>query len=83
MVRDSHRNLTVKSLKKDYLKRLKRLQVGRFSDAGDILLYDNLLVLYKPVVDVFIYVIGGLDENEIMLQSVLTGFAEALSSGLK
>ena len=42
-----------------------------------------MLVLYKPVVDVFIYVLGGLDENEIMLQSVLLGFVEAVSSGLK
>lgn len=42
-----------------------------------------MLVLYKPVVDVMVYVLGGLDENEIMLQSVLVGYVEALSSGLK
>ena len=74
-----------------YSKKPEKLQVSNIEDLeiliifliGDIILFDNMLVLYKPVVDVFIYILGGLEENEIMLQSVLLGFVEAISTGLK
>jgi len=82
-----------KNWKNYYLKKLEKLQVidealeldfiYNFCYIGDVILFENMLVLYKPVVDVFIYILGGLDENEIMLQSVLLGFVEAVSSGLK
>lgn len=82
-----------KNWKNCYLKKLEKLQVidealeldfiYHFCYLGDVILFENMLVLYKPVVDVFIYILGGLDENEIMLQSVLLGFVEAISSGLK
>ncbi|KAJ3325379.1 Coatomer subunit zeta-1 [Boothiomyces sp. JEL0866] len=50
---------------------------------SDIILFDNLVVVYKPVVDLFIYVVGGLDENEIMLVGVLNCFIDACSNLLK
>jgi hypothetical protein len=39
--------------------------------------------VYKPIVDVFVYVMGGLDENEIMLGTVLSSFVESLTILLK
>ncbi|KAL2914193.1 Golgi-to-ER vesicle coat component [Polyrhizophydium stewartii] len=51
--------------------------------SSEIVLFDNLVVVYKPVVDLFIYFIGSTDENEIMLQSVLQGFSDALAILLK
>lgn len=46
---------------------------------GDILLYDNSLVLYKQAVDLTFYVIGPAGENELMLSSVLGAFYDAVA----
>ncbi|KAM0752782.1 coatomer protein [Meredithblackwellia eburnea MCA 4105] len=46
---------------------------------GDILLYSSQLVLYKASIDVSFYVIGPEGENELMLQSVLNAFYDAVS----
>ncbi|KAJ1345128.1 hypothetical protein BSLG_000643 [Batrachochytrium salamandrivorans] len=53
------------------------------SNAGEIILFDNLIIVYKSVVDLFIYFVGSTDENEIMLHSSLQGFSDALSILLK
>ncbi|KAJ3411985.1 Mismatch repair protein msh3 [Chytridiales sp. JEL 0842] len=45
---------------------------------SEIILFDGHVVVYKNVVDVFIYFIGPLDDNELMLHSVLVSFNEAL-----
>ncbi|TVY32892.1 putative coatomer subunit zeta, partial [Lachnellula subtilissima] len=37
---------------------------------SDIILYDNRIVLYKSESDVMMYVVGGVEENEIMLYNV-------------
>ncbi len=50
-----------------------------FLRAGDILLYANQLILYKASLDLTFYVIGPEDENELMLQGVLTAFHDAVS----
>ncbi|POY70457.1 hypothetical protein BMF94_6525 [Rhodotorula taiwanensis] len=47
--------------------------------SGDILLYDNSLVLYKQAVDLTFYVIGPAGENEVMLSSVLGAFYDAVA----
>ncbi|EGF81191.1 hypothetical protein BATDEDRAFT_23976 [Batrachochytrium dendrobatidis JAM81] len=49
----------------------------------EIILFDNLIIVYKSVVDLFFYFVGSTDENEIMLNSVLQGFSDALSILLK
>lgn len=46
---------------------------------GDIIIYDNHLVLYKHSLDVIFYILGGTNENELMLHSALTAFFDALS----
>ncbi|KAK0728983.1 Longin-like domain-containing protein [Apiosordaria backusii] len=45
---------------------------------GDILLFDNRVVLYKMEADVAIYVVGGVEENEILLYNVLLALRDAL-----
>ncbi|KAK0733962.1 Longin-like domain-containing protein [Lasiosphaeria miniovina] len=45
---------------------------------GDILLYDNRVVLYKCESDVALYVVGSVDDNEIMLYNVLLALRDSL-----
>lgn len=45
---------------------------------GDIILYDNRIVLYKPESDVMIYVVGSLDENEILLYNTVLALRDSL-----
>jgi hypothetical protein len=44
----------------------------------DIILYDNRIVLYKMESDIMMYVVGGLDENEIMLYNVILALRDSL-----
>ncbi|ORY89267.1 coatomer protein [Leucosporidium creatinivorum] len=46
---------------------------------GDILLYNNQLVLYKASIDLTFYVVGPEGENELMLLAVLNAFYDAVS----
>ncbi|KAK7744780.1 Golgi-to-ER vesicle coat component [Diatrype stigma] len=45
---------------------------------GDIILYDNRIVLYKMESDVMMYVVGGVDENEILLYNVILSLRDSL-----
>ncbi|PQE15547.1 Clathrin adaptor complex small chain protein [Rutstroemia sp. NJR-2017a WRK4] len=45
---------------------------------ADIILYDNRIVLYKTESDVMMYVVGGVDENEIMLYNVILAMRDCL-----
>lgn len=49
------------------------------ASTGDILLYDNSLVLYKQAVDLTFYVVGPAGENELMLSSVLAAFYDSVA----
>jgi coatomer subunit zeta len=49
----------------------------------DIILYDNRVVVYKVESDVMLYVVGGADENEILLYSVILALRDSLSILLK
>ena len=51
--------------------------------SNDIVLVDNHLVVYKPVVDTYFYVIATLLENEIMLFQLLNSFIQALEIQFK
>ncbi len=46
-------------------------------------MYDGHLVVYKQLLDVTLYVIGGMEENEIMLYQVVVAFRDALDSLLR
>ncbi|RFU31334.1 hypothetical protein B7463_g5025, partial [Scytalidium lignicola] len=45
---------------------------------GDIIVYDSQVVLYKGESDLMVYVIGGQEENEIMLYQVLLAVRDSL-----
>ena len=47
--------------------------------AGDVLLFDDVAVLYKRVGDLIIIVTGAQDENELILTAVLSGVSDALT----
>jgi coatomer subunit zeta len=55
----------------------------RTNHVGDIILYDGHLAVYKHTLDLIFYVIGGASENELMLQSALLAFHDALSMLLR
>ncbi|OAA54321.1 coatamer subunit protein [Niveomyces insectorum RCEF 264] len=50
---------------------------------SDILLYDNHIVLYKTESDVTMYVVGGVDENEVLLYNVVLTIRDSLHLLLK
>eukprot|EP01065_Artemidia_motanka_P048837 TRINITY_DN7980_c0_g1_i1.p1 TRINITY_DN7980_c0_g1~~TRINITY_DN7980_c0_g1_i1.p1 ORF type:complete len:199 (+),score=94.86 TRINITY_DN7980_c0_g1_i1:65-598(+) len=58
-------------------------QQGQSKEGADITTFDTLTVVFRNDPDVHIYVIGSLDENEIVLSSVLECLCEALLSLLK
>ncbi|KMU72816.1 hypothetical protein CISG_03250 [Coccidioides immitis RMSCC 3703] len=47
--------------------------------SSDIVLYDNRVVVFKMESDVMIYVIGGAEENEVLLYSVVVSLRDALA----
>ena len=57
----------------------KSLFVKTHKANGEIIMLDQLTILYRSHVDLFFYVIGSVSENEIILGSVLNCFYEALT----
>lgn len=51
--------------------------------SGDVILYDGRVVVYKMEGDVMLYVVGGGDENEILLFGVVLALRDSLSILLK
>lgn len=51
--------------------------------AGEVILYDNQVVLYRSNIDVFFYVVGSMEENELILLSMLNAFYDAVSTLLR
>ena len=54
-----------------------------WAHAGDIILYDSHLVVYKHSLDLILYFLAGPTENEIMLYSTLTSLTDALTMLLR
>ncbi|USW56162.1 Putative Longin-like domain superfamily, AP complex, mu/sigma subunit, coatomer subunit zeta protein [Septoria linicola] len=50
---------------------------------SDVILYDNRVVVFKNEADVMLYVVGGSDENEIMLYNVVLALRDSLNILLK
>jgi hypothetical protein len=51
--------------------------------AAEIIMFDDYLVVYKCLGDLMFYVTGSLNENELILYSVLQAFYEATSALLR
>ncbi|EIN06421.1 coatomer protein [Punctularia strigosozonata HHB-11173 SS5] len=69
------------------LKEQRAFEKGLFAKTrkpgGDIILFDGHLAVYKHSLDLIFYVIGGASENELMLQSALIAYSDALSMLLR
>ena len=50
---------------------------------SDIILYDNRNVVFKMESDVMLYVVGGADENEVLLYNALLALRDSLNILLK
>lgn len=50
---------------------------------GEVILYDNQVVLYRSNIDIFFYVVGSMEENELILLSMLNAFYDAVSTLLR
>ena len=50
---------------------------------GQVAVIDGQIIVYKPNLDVILYVVGPLDSNELMLGALLDGLFEALEALLK
>lgn len=49
----------------------------------DVILYDNRIVVFKMESDVMLFVVGGVDENEILLYNVVLALRDSLNILLK
>ena len=69
------------------VKDQKAFEKGLFEktkkQTSDVILYDNKLVVYKQAQDATLYVIGGAEENEIMLYLVVVALRDCLDALLK
>ncbi|KAI8331679.1 Longin-like domain-containing protein [Chlamydoabsidia padenii] len=69
------------------LKEQKSFEKGLFDKTrlsqGEIILYDNQVVLYRSNIDIYFYVVGSLEENELILQSMFNTFYDAVSTLLR
>lgn len=61
----------------------KGLMEKTAKQTSDIILYDNRVVVFKTEGDVMLYVVGGADENEILLYSVILALRDSLAILLK
>jgi len=50
---------------------------------GDIILYQNHLVLFRPALDFSIFLVGPESENELMLSATLTALHDAVATLLR
>jgi hypothetical protein len=64
------------------VKDQKTFEKGLFEktkkQSSDVILFDNKLVVYKQAVDATLYVVGGPEENEIMLYLVVVALRDCL-----
>ncbi|PGH06819.1 hypothetical protein AJ80_08092 [Polytolypa hystricis UAMH7299] len=65
------------------LKEQKSFEKGllekTLKQTSDVILYDNRVVVFKLESDVMLYVIGGVDENEVLLYNVVVSLRDVLN----
>ena len=65
-------------------KEFEKLLFGKTNKAnGEIVMLENMTVVYKSNLDLFYYVVGSTSQNEIMLVSVLNCLFESLNQILR
>ncbi|KAI8365548.1 clathrin adaptor complex small chain-domain-containing protein [Blakeslea trispora] len=70
------------------VKQQKQFEKGLFdktkrAQGSEVILYDNQIVLYRSNIDIFFYVVGSMEENELILLSMLNAFYDAVSTLLR
>ncbi|KAJ1975095.1 Golgi-to-ER vesicle coat component [Dimargaris xerosporica] len=65
-----------KALEKQLHSKMKR-------GGNEVMLLDGHLVLARSLSDVHFYLVGSMDENEVLLNSALKGFVDTVSALLK
>lgn len=84
-----HTSPTQPSVSQPYptLKEQKAFEKGLLEktakQTSDVILYDNKVVVFKMESDVMIYVVGGPEENEILLYNVVLALRDTFSILLK
>ena len=46
----------------------------------DVIMVDKTVVVYKHINDVFLFVVGGSEENELILSSLISCFEDTLQA---
>lgn len=60
---------------------LRKIQtLGDISESIDVMEFSNYIVAYKQADDLFMFVVGGTDENELIMAEVLTTLDDALNT---
>lgn len=57
---------------------VRALDLGLDVNTGDIILYDGRLAVYKHSLDLIFYLIANQDENELMINTALSAFSDAV-----
>ena len=57
--------------------------ISFYGTKEDILFIENHIVVYRNIGDVFIYVVGSAEENELLLESVLSCLTAVLQRLIK
>jgi coatomer subunit zeta len=80
-----HTSITSTEPKQPYtnLKEQKSFEKGLLEKTAkqnsDVILYDNKVVVFKTEGDVMLYVVGGAEENEILLYNVVLALRDSLA----
>lgn len=84
-----HTSSTIATSSNPYptLKEQKAFEKGLIEktakSTADIILYDGHVVVFKAESDVMLYIVGGMDENEMMLYQVVLALRDTLQILLK
>jgi len=68
---------------KEQLAFEKNLFQKTYRANAEILMWENVIAVYRSSADIFFYVTGGYDENELVLVSILNAFYDALAKLLR
>ena len=63
---------------KDQLAFEKKLAIKASKSPNEVMLIDDAMVLYKALGDVHVFVVGDIEENELLLLNVLNVFCDSL-----
>lgn len=63
---------------KDQISFEKKLTLKAAKSPNEVMLIDDAMVLYRALGDVHVFIVGGIEENELLLLNVLNVFCDSL-----